>query len=73
MVDPDQIATAKQLLTDRTDKDPDGWMDQCAMYLLNNMPGLRLFQAVGIIAQLRTDGWLEQRPLPDNTFDRIVG
>lgn len=69
MADPAQDETAKELLTARPDKDADGWMDQCATYLLDNMPGLRLFQAVGIMADLRTEGWCEQ----DGTRDRIVG
>lgn len=68
MVDPDMLATAKQALTDRPDKDTDGWMDQCAKYLMDNV-GLFLWQAVAVMAELHTNGWCKY----DGTRDRIVG
>lgn len=64
---------AKDALTARTDKDADGWMNQCANYLLVDLEFNLIRQAIPIIAQLRVDGWLEQGVDPRNTYDRIVG
>lgn len=46
-------------------------MDQCANYLVVNMDIRLVPQAIPIIAQLRSDGWLEHQV--DTTLDRIVG